>query len=109
MAQFCNDKIKLTLKNLPDKPGIAGQRFVVGVSTPYVASDAAGLKTIPAAVIERYYPGIPSLLEEIGITIPSMPFFYSHEKARTQLGFRSSHDLGDIARLYKQWQGMKTG
>jgi nucleoside-diphosphate-sugar epimerase len=90
-----------------DKPGIAGQRFVVGVSTPYVASDAAGLKTIPAAVIERYYPGIPTLLEEIGIAIPSMPFFYSHEKARTQLGFRSHHDLGDIARLYKQWQGKR--
>jgi hypothetical protein len=88
-----------------EKPGIAGQRFVVGVSTPYVASDAAGLRTEPATVIERYYPGVPALLAEIGITIPPMPFFYSHEKARAMLGFRSQHDIGDLARLYREWKG----
>jgi nucleoside-diphosphate-sugar epimerase len=92
-----------------EKPGIAGQRFVVGVSTPYVASDAAGLKSIPAAVIQRYYPGVPALLEEIGIVIPPMPYYFSHEKARTQLGCRSRHDLGDMARLYRQWQEAKRG
>jgi len=87
-----------------EKPGIAGQRFVVGVSTPYTAVDAAGLHSIPATVIDRYYPGVPTLLEEIGIAIPPIPFFYSHEKARTTLGFRSQHDLGDLSRLYREWK-----
>lgn len=87
-----------------EKPGIAGQRFVVGVSTPYTAVDAAALRSLPKAVIERYYPGVPALLEEIGIRIPAMPFFYSHEKARTMLGFRSQHDLGDLASLYRDWR-----
>ena len=87
-----------------ENPDAAGQRFVVGVSTPYVASDAAGLKSEPAAVVEQYYPGVPALLEEIGIEIPAMPYFFSHEKARSQLGFRSQHDLGDLARLYQEWR-----
>ena len=89
------------------KPGISGQRFVVGVSTPYAASDAAGLRSVPAAVIDRYYPGVPALLEELGVGIPPMPFYYSHEKARTMLGFRCRHDLGDLARLYRQWRGSR--
>jgi len=87
-----------------EKPGIAGQRFVIGVSTPYIAADAAGLRSLPGTIVERYYPGTPALLEEIGIDIPSVPFFYSHEKARTMLGFRSQHDLGDLARLYREWR-----
>lgn len=87
-----------------EKPAAVGQRFIVGVSTPYTAADAAALKTSPAAVIERYYPGIPDLLKSLGITIPAMPFFFSHEKTRTRLGFRSRHDLGDLARLYTQWK-----
>jgi len=89
-----------------EKPGIAGQRFVVGVNTPYSASDAAALSSAPAAVVERYYPGVPALVDELGIEIPPMPFFYSHENARTVLGFRSRHDLGDLARLYRQWKGL---
>ncbi|MCY2929497.1 MAG: NAD(P)-dependent oxidoreductase [Planctomycetota bacterium] len=89
-----------------NKPGISGQRFIVGVNTPYVASDAAGLRSMPAAVHERYYPGVPALLETIGLPIPSMPYFFSHQKARTGLGFRCQHDLGDLARLYRQWRGI---
>jgi nucleoside-diphosphate-sugar epimerase len=89
-----------------NKPGISGQQFIVGVNTPYVASDAAGLRSVPAAVIERYYPGVPALLEKIGIQIPSMPYFFSHQKARTLLGFRCQHDLGDLAQLYRQWKGI---
>ena len=85
-----------------DKPGIAGQKYIVGVNTPYGVSDVEGLKTSPAAVVGRHYPGVPALLDEIGMKIPPVPFFYSHEKARTELGFRSRHDLGDLARLYGQ-------
>ncbi len=87
-----------------EKPGISGQRFVVGVHTPYTAADAEELKSAPSAVVERYYPGVPALLDELGIEIPPMPFLYSHEKARTVLGFRSQHDLGDLAQLYRQWR-----
>lgn len=90
-----------------EKPGITGQRYIVGVSTPYVAGDAAGLRSIPADVIERYYPRVPELLEEIGIEISPIQVFYSHEKARTRLGFRSRHDLGDMARLYRRWRDGK--
>jgi len=89
-----------------EKPGISGQKFVVGVSTPYVAADAEQLKSCPAAVIERYYPGVPALIGQIGFDLPQMPYFFSHEKARTVLGFRSRHDLGDLARLYKQWKAV---
>jgi hypothetical protein len=85
-----------------EKPEISGQRFVVGVYTPYAADDAAELKSAPAAVIERYYPGVPELLHELDFTIPPMPFFYSHEKSRTILGFRARHELGDLARLYRE-------
>ena len=38
------------------------------------------------------------------IAIPPVPFTYRHENARTRLGFRSRHDLGDVARLYRQWR-----
>ncbi len=88
------------------KPGIAGQRFVVGLNTPYVAADAAELKSAPTAVIDRYYPGVTALVEELGLAVPPMPYFFSHERARAVLGFRSRHDLGDLARLYKQWKGI---
>ncbi|MCF7853794.1 MAG: NAD(P)-dependent oxidoreductase [Candidatus Pacebacteria bacterium] len=89
-----------------EKPGIDGQRFIVGVSTPYSTVDAAALRSMPAAVIERYYPGVPAILAEAGVDIPPMPYYFNHEKARGVLGFRSRHDLGDIARLYCQWKGI---
>jgi nucleoside-diphosphate-sugar epimerase len=90
-----------------EKPDAAGQRFIVGVSTPYVAADAAGLRSLPGAVIERYYPGVPAWLEAQGLPLPSMPYFFNHEKTRSLLGFRSQHDLGDLVRLYRQWQGSR--
>ena len=82
-----------------------GERFVIGVHTPYTATDAAALRSMPAAVVEKYYPGVPAFLEEIGVEISSIPFFFSHEKARTRLGFRSKHDLGDLVNSYKEWKG----
>ena len=58
----------------------------------------------PEAVVERYYPGVPALLRELGIDIPPVLYYFSHEKARTRLGFRSQHELGDVARLYREWR-----
>ena len=87
-----------------EKPGISGQRFIVGVSAPFSADDASALRSIPDTIVERYYPGIPALLGELGIPIPPIPHFYSHEKARSVLGFRSAHNLGDLARLYREWR-----
>jgi hypothetical protein len=54
--------------------------------------------------VERYYPGVPALLEEIGIEIPPVEYYFNHENARARLGFRSAHDLGDIARMYREWR-----
>ena len=87
-----------------ENPKAAGERFVVGASTPYTSADAAGLRSMPIAVADRYYPGAADLLNQLGIEIPPATFYYSHEKARTLLGFRSQHDLGDLVRMYKEWQ-----
>lgn len=87
-----------------ENPKAAGERFVIGVSTPYVSADAAGLRSVPAAIAERYYPGAADLLDELGIEIPPVTFYYSHEKARTVLGFRSQHNLGDLVRMYRESQ-----
>lgn len=87
-----------------ENPQAIGQRFVVGVHTPYVAADAAGLKSTPATVVERYYPGVPRFLEELGIQTPLVPFYFSHQKAQSRLGFRSQHDLSDVVRLYREWK-----
>jgi len=88
-----------------EKPGIAGERFVIGCSTPYAAVDAAGLRSLPLAVAERYYPGVTELFAELGIRPEPVRYYFSHEKARTRLGFRSQHDLGDLMRLYREWKG----
>jgi nucleoside-diphosphate-sugar epimerase len=87
-----------------DNPSASGERFVIGCSTPYVAADAAALRSMPEAVVEKYYPGVPALLQELGIEVPPVLYYFSHEKARTRLGFRSQHDLGDAARLYREWR-----
>ncbi len=81
-----------------------GQRFIVGCYTPYGPADVAGLRSLPAAIVERYYPGVPRFLEELGIEIPPAAYLFNHEKARTRLGFRSQHDLGDLVRLYQAWK-----
>jgi len=87
-----------------ESPQAVGERFVIGCSTPYAAADAAALRSMPEAVIDKYYPGVSQLLAELGIEVPSVPYYFSHEKARARLGFRSRHDLGDIARLYGEWR-----
>lgn len=87
-----------------DSPAAPGQRLVVGCYTPYTATDAAGLRSLPAAIVERYYPSVPELLGELGVEIPPVEYYFNHEKARARLGFRSMHDLGDVARLYREWR-----
>ncbi len=87
--------------------GAAGRRFVVGCYTPYTSTDAAGLRSMPATIAEKYYPGAAEVFEDAGYQPGLVPFFFSHEKARTQLGFRSKHDLGDLIRLYKEWKGIQ--
>lgn len=81
-----------------------GERFVIGCYTPYTATDAAALRSLPSAVVEKYYPGASALLMELGIEIPPVEYYFRHEKARTRLGFRSQHDLGDLVRLLRQWR-----
>ena len=42
------------------------------------------------------------MFDELGIEIPPIDFYYSHEKAQRVLGFRSQYDLGDLVRLYRE-------
>jgi nucleoside-diphosphate-sugar epimerase len=87
-----------------ENPRAVGERFIIGCSTPYTTTDAAGLRSMPAAIVDKYYPGASTLFAELGIRIPPVDYYFSHEKARTQLGFRSQQDLGDLVRLYREWQ-----
>lgn len=87
-----------------EKPEAAGERFIIGCYTPYTAADAAALRSTPAAVAQKYYPGATEFFEEAGFKPNPVRFFFSHEKARTRLGFRSQHDLGDLMRLYREWR-----
>jgi len=83
-------------------PAATGERFIIGCYTPYTSTDAAALRSMPAAIVNKYYPGAVELLHELGIAIPPVQFFFNHEKARTRLGFRSQHDLGDLVRMYRE-------
>ena len=87
-----------------ESPAAPGQRFVVGCYTPYGGAEPGELQSLPRAVVERHYPGVPELLEELGLSVPEVPYYFSHEKTRGQLGFRSQHDLGEVARLYREWR-----
>jgi len=87
-----------------DNPKAVGRRFVVGSYTPYTAADRDKLDTDPRSVVERYYPGAAALFDELGIEIPSVKFYFSHEKAQDVLGFRSQYDMGDIVRMYREWK-----
>jgi len=87
-----------------EEPAAAGGRFVVGCYTPYVAEDAEELASAPAKVVARYYPGAVELFEELGLEIPAVQYFFSHERARDTLGFRSQHDLSDVVRMYREWR-----
>jgi len=96
------EAFRLSIEN----PAAAGERFVIGCHTPYTSTDVAGLRSMPAAIVDKYYPGATDLLRELGIAIPPVQYLFDHEKARTRLGFRSQHDLGDLVRMYREW---KTG
>ena len=87
-----------------ETPDAIGQRVVVGCYTPYIADDRAELKANPKAVAERYYPGAAALLDELGIDVPPVEYYFSHANAQKVLGFRSQHDLGDLVRMYREWQ-----
>jgi nucleoside-diphosphate-sugar epimerase len=85
-----------------EKPGIAGERFVIGCYTPYTAEDRAALLSAPHTVIEKYYPGAVQVIEEAGVEIRPVDYYFSHKKATEMLGFRSHHDLADVIRLYRE-------
>jgi len=85
----------------------AGRRFIVGVYTPYAAGDAAALRSMPAAVVDRYYPGAARFLEDLGIAIPPVDYYFNHETARTLLGYRSRYDLGGLMAAYRRWKGSR--
>jgi len=78
-----------------ESPAAPGQRFVIGCYTPYGAAEAGELQSLSRAVVERHYPGVPELVEELGLSVPEVPYYFNHEKARTQLGFPQPARLGE--------------
>jgi nucleoside-diphosphate-sugar epimerase len=50
--------------------------------TPYTAEDAEGLRTDPASVVERYYPGAPEFFASHGIKIGPITCYYDISYAK---------------------------
>ena len=74
--------------------------FLIGVGAPYKQEDAEELKNNPLATLERYYPGVSEFLQEIGLSVPAIPFWYTTEKARKKLGFSPKFSLQDVMQQY---------
>ena len=88
-----------------EQAAAVGERFVIGCTTPYVADDASDLRVTPSRVVDRYYPGAAALFDQLGIVVPAVDYFFSHQKTQERLGFRSQHGLGDLVRLCREWRG----
>jgi nucleoside-diphosphate-sugar epimerase len=74
--------------------------FLIGVGAPFVREDAEGLKKTPLVVLEKYYPGCSGFFNEIGLNVPSIPFWYNAKKAEKYLGFTPRFTLQDVMNQY---------
>lgn len=54
---------------------------------PYTAADAAALRSEPAAVVERYWPGVPAWFEARGHKIGPVGVLYDLSRSRDILGW----------------------
>ena len=72
------------------------EAYLIGCDAPYAADDREGLAADPLAAIARHYPEAPAFLAEVGLEPKPVTFWYSFEKARTRLGFRTRHDLASL-------------
>ena len=74
--------------------------FIIGLGAPFMREDAEGLKNMPLAVLEKYYPGASEFFKEIGVDVPEIRFWYNTEKAKKHLGFSPKFALQDVMRQY---------
>jgi len=56
--------------------------FTIANLTPYSADDAEALRTDPASVVERYYPGATAFFESHGINIGPITCYYDISRAK---------------------------
>lgn len=60
---------------------------------PYTAADAAELRSDPAAVVERYWPGVPDWFAHRGKAIQPISVFWDLSNSRDILGWEPSYSF----------------
>ena len=60
---------------------------------PYTGADAQELRDNPAAVVERYWPGIPAWFEARGATISPVPVIYDLTRGGEILGWTPKYSF----------------
>ena len=60
---------------------------------PYTGADAQELRDNPAAVVERYWPGIPAWFEARGATISPVPVIYDLTRGAEILGWTPKYSF----------------
>ncbi len=84
-------------------PGIENQAFIITAHMPFQSSDAQELRTAPAAVITRYFPQAAEIFKDPALK-PSIPYFYTIEKARKVLGWEPRMSFAQWLPLYLDWK-----
>ena len=74
--------------------------FIIGLGAPFAPEEADALKKTPLTVLEKYYPGAAEFLEEIGLDVPEINFWYNTQKAKKHLGFSPKFSFQDVMSQY---------
>jgi UDP-glucose 4-epimerase len=61
--------------------------FWTVMGTPFTAAAAEELRSDPAAVVERYFPGVPAWFAERGLSISPVTMLYDMSRGRDILGW----------------------
>ena len=81
------------------------EAYIIGCYAPYTAEDRQVLATDPLPILAHYYPEAPDFFAELGVEVPPFGFWYSMEKAKAGLGFRTRHDLGSLIAAWREARG----
>lgn len=65
--------------------------FWAVMKMPYSMDDAEELRTNPAAVVERYYPGVPAWFAERNMGIPTVSMLYDMSRSKNILGWEPKY------------------
>jgi len=82
-------------------PALGFRKYIISATTPFVASDAAGLRADAPAVVRRLVPEYEAVYAKSGWNmLASIDRVYVNERARKELGWQPRHDFKSlIARL----------